>query len=167
MPSYGRKEKSRFEIWMSKSPDLRFWGESELVLAANDVPFSNDKIGPAAPPIKTSHGWLTVFHAVDVADGRQQNGPWPTKWNKRYTAGIMLLDLEDPSKVIGMSKVPLIAPELEHESEVGFRQNVIFPGAMILEDNGEVKIYYGAADTVECVATARLDDLIALCSEEK
>ena len=82
-----------------------------------------------------------------------------------YTAGIMLLDLEDPSRVKGMCKTPLLVPELPHEAEQGYRQNVIFPGGMILEENGEVKIYYGAADTVECVATARVEDLVALCSE--
>ena len=79
----------------------------------------------------------------------------------------MLLDLDDPSRVIGMSKLQLIAPELPFETDEGYRQNVIFPGGMILEDDGEVKIYYGASDTVECVATASLEDLVALCTEEK
>ena len=65
-----------------------------------------------------------------------------------------------------MSKFPLIAPELPFEADEGFRQNVIFPGGMILEDDGQVKIYYGASDTVECVATADVNDLIALCTEE-
>ncbi len=79
----------------------------------------------------------------------------------------MLLDLEDPSKVIGMSKLPLIAPETDYEVNEGIRQNVIFPGGMILEDSGEVKIYYGAADTVECLATADVDDLLKLCIDKK
>ena len=79
----------------------------------------------------------------------------------------MLLDLENPYKVIGMSNKPLIAPETDYEVNVGFRQNVIFPGGMILEDNGEVKIYYGASDTVECLATADVNDLIRLCSDKK
>ena len=52
-------------------------------------------------------------------------------------------------------------------TEIGFRQNVIFPGGMILEDNGEVKIYYGASDTVECLATANIDDLLKLCVDKK
>ena len=129
------------------------------------VSYANDKIGPAAPPVKTKYGWLTIFHAVDKIEGREQY-EWQLNWNKRYTAGIMLLDLEDPSKVIGMCKKPLIAPELPHEVEYGFRQNVIFPGGMILEDDETVKIYYGASDTVECLATASLSDLIALCTEK-
>ena len=84
-------------------------------------------------------------------------------WKKRYTIGIMLLDLNDPSKIIGISKQPLIAPEASYEVDGGFRNNVLFPGGMILEDSGEVKMYYGSADTVECLATANVNDLIALC----
>ena len=158
--------RDRFDIWISKSPDLKFWGESELVLGVEHVPFANDKIGPAAPPIKTHAGWLTTFHAVDIDHSRGKNG-WEQSWKKRYCAGIMLLDLEDPSKVIGMCKDPLIAPELSFETDIGFRQNVIFPGGMIAEDDGNVKIYYGASDTVECLATANIDDLISLCTAKK
>ena len=162
---YSRGGKDRFDIWASKSPDLKYWGDAELVMGVEHVPFANDKIGPAAPPVKTKYGWLTTFHAVDLEAGRGKNG-WEPKWEKRYTAGIMLLDLEDPTKVIGMSKKPLIAPELPFETDEGFRQQVIFPGGMILEDDETVKIYYGASDTVECLATASLSDLLALCTEK-
>ena len=165
MPVYSRG-KDRFDMWCSKSPDLKFWGESKLVMGVEDVPYANDKIGPAAPPVKTEKGWLTTFHAVDRDDSRGKGG-WETKWEKRYTAGICLLDLDDPTKVIGMSKSPLIAPDVPMETEEGFRTNVIFPGGMILEDSGEVKIYYGASDTVECLATADVNDLIALCTEKR
>lgn len=161
MPVYSRG-RDTFDIWCSKSPDLRFWGESELVLGVEQVPYANDKVGPAAPPIKTAKGWLTTFHVVDIDKSRGKNG-WENAWTKRYSAGIMLLDLEDPSKVIGLSKEPLIAAERVYETDEGFRQNVIFPGGMLLEDDGEVKIYYGASDTVECVATAHVDELLALC----
>lgn len=161
MPVYSRGG-DRFDIWCSQSPDLRYWGDTKLVLGVEQVPFANDKIGPAAPPVKTEYGWLTTFHAVERDDSRGKNG-WEEKWPKIYYAGIMLLDLEDPSKVIGMSDKPLIAPELFHETTEGFRTDVIFPGGMVLEDNGEVKIYYGAADTVECLATAKVQDLIDIC----
>lgn len=165
-PVYGRGGQDRFDIWCSTSPDLVYWGHSEMVLGVEHVPFANDKIGPAAPPVKTDRGWLTTFHSVDIDPNRGKNG-WEDRWQKRYCAGIMLLDLEDPSRVIGMSKLPLIAPEAEYEVAGGFRNNVIFPGGMILEDSGEVKIYYGAADTVECLATADVGDLLNLCTEPK
>lgn len=164
-PVYSRGGADRFDMWISDSPDLKYWGNSNLLLAVEDVPYANDKIGPAAPPIKTDKGWLATFHAVDIDLTRGKNG-WEDSWKKRYTAGIMLLDLKDPSKILGMSKVPLIAPEAICEKD-GFRNDVIFPGGMILEDDGEVKIYYGAADTVECLATAHVDDLTALCSSKK
>ncbi|KHL94515.1 glycosidase [Paenibacillus sp. IHB B 3415] len=159
---YSRGGKDRFDTWISESPDLIYWGRSDLLLAVEQVPFANDKIGPAAPPVKTDKGWLTTFHAVDIDPARGKHG-WEPSWKKRYTAGIMLLDLDNPKKILGMSASPLLAPEAPYEIDGGFRNNVIFPGGMILEDDGEVKIYYGAADTVECLATAHVDDLIRLC----
>lgn len=161
-PVYSRGGIDRFDMWMSDSPDLCYWGNSKLLLSVEDVAFANDKVGPGAPPVKTPHGWLTTFHAVDLDPSRGKNG-WEPSWKKRYSAGIMLLDLNDPSKIIGRYGGPILAPEAEYETSGGFRNDVIFPGGMILEDTGEVKIYYGAADTVECLATAHVDDLIRLC----
>jgi len=166
-PVYSRGGKDRFDIWMSRSNDLRYWGDSSLVLGVEHVPFSNDKIGPAAPPIRTKKGWLTIFHSVDRDDANRGKNGWEQKWTKRYCAGIMLLDLDDPSKVVAMSKEPLIAPEAPYEISGGYRNDVIFPGGMVLEPDGEVKIYYGSADTVECLATANVDDLIGLCTQPK
>jgi beta-1,4-mannooligosaccharide/beta-1,4-mannosyl-N-acetylglucosamine phosphorylase len=162
-PVYSRGGRDRFDIWTSDSPDLAYWGHSHLVLAVEDVPFANDKLGPGAPPVRTPRGWLTTFHAVDLDPARGKNG-WEPAWRKRYSAGILLLDLEDPRKVIGLSRDPLLAPEAPYEVAGGFRNHVIFPGGMILEPGGEVKIYYGAADTVECLATAHVDDLVGLCA---
>lgn len=161
-PVYGRGNQERFDIWLSDSPDLRYWGNADLVLGVEDVPYANTKLGPAAPPVRTPRGWLTTFHAVDTDPGRGKNG-WEPRWQKRYTAGVMLLDLEDPRTVVGLHREPLIAPEAPYEVAGGFRNNTVFPCGLVLEDDGEVKIYYGAADTVTCLATATLDDLLALC----
>ena len=165
-PVYGRGGGEQFDVWISDSPDLKYWGNSKLLLGGEHVPFANAKIGPGAPPVKTEKGWLTTFHAVDIDPDRGKNG-WESTWKKRYTIGIMLLDLENPYKVIGLAREPLLAPEAPYETDGGFRNDVLFPGGMILEDSGEVKIYYGAADTVECLATAHVDDLIALCETPK
>ena len=153
---------SQAAMWMSFSPDLRHWGDSRHVLSSAEIEFANDKMGPGAPPIRTPRGWLTTFHAVWRDDSRGKHG-WEKKWPKIYSAGLMLTDLEDPSRILGRLRTPLLAPETEYETSGGYRNHVIFPGGMILEDSGEVKIYYGAADTVECLATAHVDDLIALC----
>ena len=139
---------------------MRFWGESRLVLGAEGVPFATGKIGPAAPPVRTSRGWLATFHAVRYTDHDLYS--WEGNWRKEYVAGLILLDLDDPSRVIGLSREPILAIDQPYETH-GFRGNVIFPGGMILEDDGEVKIYYGAADTVECLATAHVDELLSLC----
>jgi len=159
---YSRGGQERFDIWISDSADLKYWGNSDLLLAVEQVPFANAKLGPAAPPIKTPEGWLTTFHAVDIDPSRGKNG-WEPTWKKRYTAGIMLLDLDNPRRVVGMYKEPLLAPDADYEKDGGFRNHVIFPGGMILEESGEVKIYYGAGDTYECLATADVNDLISLC----
>lgn len=168
-PVYSRGRNSeRFDIWISDSPDLHYWGNHELLLGTEHVPFCNRKIGPAAPPVKTDAGWLTTFHAVDVNPEVTWGGMEQfrqTEWQKRYTAGVMLLDLENPYRVIGMSRSPLLAPETEYELN-GFRNAVIFPGGLIIEDDGEVKIYYGAADAVMAVATADVNDLINLCLQD-
>ncbi|MBN1348229.1 glycoside hydrolase family 130 protein [candidate division KSB1 bacterium] len=163
-PVYGRVQDEWFDIWISDSPDLKYWGHSQLLLAVEHVPFANAKIGPAAPPVKTKHGWLTVFHSVDKDYSRGKNG-WEDKWQKRYCAGIMLLDQDNPYKIKGICPEPLIAPEAPYEISGGFRNNAVFPCGMVLEDDGEVKIYYGAADITTCLVTADVDDLIGLCKK--
>lgn len=157
MPVYSRGGGEHFDIWLSDSPDLVYWGGSKLVLGTEAVPWAGSKIGPAAPPIRTEKGWLTTFHAVRWSDEKLLG--WEKEWHKVYFAGLMLLDLEDPSKVLAIAKEPLLEPEADYETD-GFRGSVIFPGGMIAEPSGEVKIYYGAADTVECLATASIDDLL-------
>ncbi len=161
MPVYSRG-RDRFDIWMSESPDLVYWGNATLVAGVEDFPWANDKIGPGAPPVKTDRGWLVFTHAVDRDESRGKNG-WEGKWVKRYCAGMLLLDLRDPRKVIGICREPLLAPEAVYETDVGFRTNVIFPTAAIAEDDGTVKIYYGASDTVIALATAKIDDLVDAC----
>ena len=165
MPVYSRGGHV-FDIWLSESPDLVYWGNSKLVMGVEDVPYCNDKIGPGAPPIKTDKGWLIIFHSVDVDPNRGKNG-WEAAWRKRYVIGIALLDLEDPSKVIGMSKKPLMVPEGYWELEEGYRTNALFPCGMLLEDDNTVRIYYSAGDAIVRMATAKLDDLLALCTEPR
>lgn len=147
-------------IWLSRSPDLVRWGESELVLAARDLPYSNLKIGPGAPPVKTPRGWLTLIHAVETQE--QSFDAWSRGWTSCYYAGVMLLDPDDPAKIIALAGQPLLVPETEYEL-AGFRGGVIFPGGLIAEPDGRAKIYYGAADTVECLAEAKINDLIEFC----
>ncbi len=161
---YLRHDKARenFEVWTCSSPDLRNWGTPRLLLATEDVPFGSGKLGPAAPPVRTPKGWLTTFHAV-VENPQVRLAGWEAQgWHRTYLAGLMLLDLNDPTRVIGMMRKPLLEPEALYETE-GFRGSVVFPGGMILEESGEVKIYYGAADTVEALAIGQVDELLDAC----
>ena len=164
MPVYSRgRDKEAFDLWSSVSPDLEFWGRTKLVLGKEQVPFAGSKIGPGAPPVKTQEGWLCTYHAVKNMDVDLY--AWERSWRKAYYGGLMLLDLEDPSKIISIAEKPLLMPDRDYELD-GFRGSVIFPGGMILEDNGEVKIYYGAADTVECLATCDVNDLLKFVKNE-
>lgn len=156
-PMYGQFGRKCFDIWTGSSPDLRHWGNHQLLLTPEEVPFANTKLGPAAPPIKTDQGWLTTFHSVWEDDSMRLD-TWEEKWSRRYEAGLMLLDLNNPAKVLAYSRKPILSPEADYEVN-GFRGSVIFPGGMILEDDKTVKMYYGASDTVTCMAEARLDDL--------
>ena len=147
-------------IWINESPDLVHWGRPTLLLSVDDVAFSNEKLGPAVPPLLTEAGWLVLFHAVEECD--RPFRAWERNWRRRYHCGAMLLDAENPRVIRGLAETPLMVPETDYELD-GFRGGVIFPGAMIPEADGSVKIYYGAADTCECLATAPLSELIAFC----
>ncbi len=159
-PIYGRGAPEAFDLWFSNSPDCSYWGNTQLVLGSEQVEWSNCKIGPGAPPVKTDKGWLALYHVVEKVD--EELYAYHSNWHKRYTIGVVLLDLNEPWKIIGRSKEPLMVPEEPYEME-GFRGSVLFPGGMILEDDGQVKIYYGAADQVEALAFADVEALLALC----
>ena len=165
MPVYSRGHKDRFDMWWSESPDLVHWGNSHLVAGVEDFPFANDKIGPGAPPVYTEKGWLAITHTVDIDPERGKNG-WEDRWTKRYCTAAVLLDRDEPWKMIGRTKVPLLVPETEYEARDGFRWNVVFPTAAVPAPDGKLRIYYGAADTVIALAEAKTDDIIALCLEE-
>lgn len=156
------RDGDRFDIWLSESPDMRYWGNSDLLLPADRVPYANEKVGAGPPPIETDRGWLVMFHAVDSVPTRPTRSRDPG-WTKRYTAGVMLLDRDDPRRVVGISSEPVLAPEAPYEVEGGYRNAVVFPTGAVLEDDGTLRFYYGAADTTVCLASARLDDLVALC----
>ena len=140
------------DIWVSYSPDLVFWGKSRCVLRNCNVRWAWSKIGPGAVPIETPEGWLCIFHGV-----RTQ-----CKAHYVYQLGVCLLDLEDPSKVIAQAKEAILEPEELYEL-VGQTPSVVFTGGAVVEDNGDIKLYYGGADTVQCVAHTSVQKLLWAC----
>lgn len=138
-------------MWISRSPDLKFWGDTEVVTSHQSGLWDSLKIGAGAPPIKTDAGWLVIIHAVCGNCAGHY-----------YTMGTVLLDLDNPYKMLGRSKGCVMRPEANYE-QTGFVPNVIFPTGAILEDDGQVKIYYGTADNYECMAMASIDELVQTC----
>jgi len=138
-------------VWVSYSPDLIHWGRSAFVFGPRARYWDSYRVGASAPPILTEHGWLEIYHGVKMTSA----GPI-------YRIGAVMLDRDDPARVLGRCLPPLLSPREEYE-RVGDVGNVVFACGAIVEDDGEVKVYYGAADTAICVATAPLDDVIASC----
>lgn len=163
----GYQRENGYDVWISFSPDMEFWGRHHLVLSHRDVPWGSHKIGPAGPPVRTERGWLTLFHGAEIVDPAEAG---VTAWaeggvTKVYRAGVMLLDLEEPWKIIGIRRDPLLEITTDYEQDPDYRPNVIFPTGVVPEDDGTVRIYYGASDTTIAVAEARIDDLVSLCDE--
>ena len=138
-------------MWISYSPDLVNWGRSRLVLSPRPRYWDSFRIGASAPPIRTENGWLEIYHGVE----RTPAGPV-------YRIGTVMLDLEDPSRVLGRCVAPVLSPREDYE-RIGDVGNVVFACGALVEPDGEVKVYYGAADTCICVASCHLDELVDSC----
>lgn len=154
--------RGQYDIWASYSNDLIHWGEAELLLGVEDVPYATFKIGGAAPPVLTEKGYLLFFHSVDNDPAREITYPGGTKWCSRYTCGAVLLDKENPFKVLAMTQKPILVPETDYETgnmELFWRENVIFPCGVVPEKNDILRLYYGAGDYSTCMAEIKLDDL--------
>lgn len=122
------------------------WLKGEFQIKIRENMWDSRKIGAGAPPLKTKDGWLLIYYAVDDRDDSQ------------YKIGAMLLDLNDPTKVLYRTDEPILEPNLWYENE-GFKAGVAYPcGAVIIKDT--LFVYYGGADTVVCVATANLDSFL-------
>ena len=132
-------------IWISFSEDLQTWSEPELLATAQNPSWEGLKIGAAASPVKTEKGWLLFYHGVDS--------------KSVYRVGAMLLDLNDPRKVIARSKNPIMQPEEYYERFGLVINNTIFPTANLVH-NGELYIYYGCCDTSISLATVPINDIL-------
>ena len=162
----GYRTEYGYDIWVSYSPDMVFWGKHQLVLSHLDVEWGHHKIGPAAPPIRTDEGWLVFFHGAEIDPGNEDWLPWVRDGKpyrgKVYRTGLMLLDFDDPSRIIARCVNPVLTPRESYEMDPYYRPNVVFPCGIIPEVDGSIKIYYGASDRHVALATARTEDLLEL-----
>ncbi|MCL2243106.1 MAG: glycosidase [Treponema sp.] len=132
-------------IWISFSDDLLSWSKPELVATAENPEWEGLKIGAAATPLKTEKGWLLLYHGVDS--------------KSVYRVGAMLLDSNDPRKVIARTKNPVMEPQEYYEKHGLVINNTIFPTANLVH-NGEIFIYYGCCDTCISLATVPLNEML-------
>lgn len=140
-----------WSIWISYSPDLLYWGDSRVIMKPLQYHWDEMKVGPGAPPFKTERGWLHIYHGV-----------FRTMAGAVYRLGVALHDLENPSLVRGVSDQWILQPQDPWEL-TGYVPNVVFTCGAVPEEDGTVKIYWGGADTVMCVGTAHIADLVDLC----
>lgn len=138
------------DIWLSRSPDLVAWRAPEPVLRCRPHGWWDAaRIGMGPPPIETDEGWLVIYHGVRT-----------TMSGSLYRVGLALLDRDNPAVVLRRSPGWVLSPQAPCE-RVGDVPNVVFPcGAVVDSATDELRLYYGAADTSVCVATARVTDLV-------
>ena len=132
-----------------------FWSEyvthyDDFEIMRSKYPWEEWKVGVGPPPIKTDHGWLVIYHGVSV--------------QRIYHVGAILLDLDDPTKILARTREPLLEPEREFEKH-GVVPNVVFPAGSVIQ-GPDLLIYYGGADRVSCVAKTPIDDFLEKLEKE-
>ena len=133
-------------VWISQSSNLIEWGNHKILIEPRKENWDCKKVGAGAPPIKTDKGWLEFYHGVDN--------------DEKYSMGAVLLDKNDPSKVIARTNMPIISPEKNYETK-GFFGNVVFSCGIILK-NDIIKMYYGVSDSSIAYAQFKLADVFNL-----
>jgi len=133
-------------IWIRFSDDLLTWTEPSTLLIGGISGSWEEKTGGSTPPLKTDKGWLVLYHGVE-------NGGCG-----HYRVGAVLLDLNDPTKILARTKTPILEPEEWYEME-GFYKGCVFPTGNVIVDE-TLYVYYGAADKYVGLATCNLNELL-------
>jgi predicted GH43/DUF377 family glycosyl hydrolase len=141
---------ARGGILLSRSSDLISWSAPEQVLQPRAGAWWDSlRIGLGPPPLRTEHGWLLIYHGVKE-----------TTSGEVYRVGLALLDLDEPTRLLRRLPTWILAPLAPYE-RTGDVPNVIFPCGLVHDiASGEIRLYYGAADSSICLATAQLDGLL-------
>jgi beta-1,2-mannobiose phosphorylase / 1,2-beta-oligomannan phosphorylase len=131
-------------IWIAESPDLEHWGDHHCIAKTREGAWDSARVGAGASPIRTERGWLEIYHGANEKN--------------RYCLGALLLDLEEPWKVLARSEQPIMEPLAEYEKN-GFFGEVIFTNGHVV-DGDELTIYYGASDSVVCGARFSIQEVL-------
>jgi len=140
------KHLGEMTIWLASSDNLLDWGQHHALISPRAGYWDCERVGAGASPIKTSEGWLELYHASDH--------------HICYCTGALLLDLEQPWKIIARSETPFLYPEASYETE-GFMPNVIFHNGFIETGDGNLELYYGGADEICCGARVSISDILS------
>jgi predicted GH43/DUF377 family glycosyl hydrolase len=133
-------------MYIAKSDDIIHWGEYKFFIGVTTDGWENGRLGGGVVPFLTDRGWIEIYHAADKSG--------------RYCLGALLLDKDDPSRILARTSSPLLQPETDYELN-GFFGNVVFTCGAICE-SGIVSIYYGAADEAMALATITLEELFTM-----
>lgn len=132
-------------LWLAFSNNLRDWGRHQYIMGPRPGAWDSERVGCGAAPIRTDRGWLQFYHGANE--------------HTRYCVGAVLLNLEQPWKVLARPQAPLLAPEAPYELQ-GLMPNVVFHNGLVERRGGKVDLYYGAADTTTCVATLNVGEVL-------
>lgn len=132
-------------IWIANSPNMTHWGEHHCILHTREGMWDCARVGAGAAPIKTDEGWLEIYHGAN--------------FDNRYCLGALLLDLNDPTKVLARSHDPIFEPVADYE-KTGFFGNVVFTNGHLV-DGDEITMYYGASDEVICGAKLSIENILS------
>src|SRR6476659_1430063 len=133
-------------LWLAESDDLIHWGGHRPVAEPRHGMWDEMRIGASLVPIRVEGGWLELYHGADRMN--------------RYGMGAMLLDADDPTKVLARTARPILTAEEEYEHD-GFLQDVVFPSGHVDLGDGRIRVFYGAADEYICAADLAIDDVLS------
>lgn len=133
------------DIWIARSKNLLEWGHHQHLLPIRPGRWDGARIGAGAVPIKTPQGWLEIYHGMSADD--------------RYCLGAVLLDLDDPTKVLARSEKPVLEPEEDYEKK-GFFGEVVFTCGGIVHDR-TLRLYYGVSDRSMAGVELNIDEILA------
>lgn len=138
------KSIGNLDIWIASSPDLESWGNHQHLIGVRENLWDSARIGGGLVPIKTDKGWLEIYHGANS--------------NHRYCMGALLLDLENPTKIIARGEYPIMEPDAIYEQQ-GFFGDVVFGCGGVVSE-GILTMYYGVADTSMAVCQMKIVDIL-------
>jgi beta-1,2-mannobiose phosphorylase / 1,2-beta-oligomannan phosphorylase len=141
---------SRPEMWLARSTDLMHWGRHKFLWGGLQA-WESGRIGAGTPPLRTPGGWLAIYHGCQ----RHRFGEVGV-----YSAGAMLLDLEQPHRILRRTEQAFFTPVADFE-RTGFIPGVVFPTGVV-ETKGTILVYYGASDTYTAVVEFSRAELCAM-----